>query len=404
MRALVVATTAAVACWLLLVVPAHAEAVPDPLAELVIAGAPLVASGPSPAAGGHDPGPPGPAAVSGSPSPPGAAPASPSGGAAPGDVHVPVPAVGFPSIPNPFSVGDALDPGAWAGALVDALVSTVGAALIEALRAFTDWALGLGGSSLNFVTRTPPAGSYDSATVHGLWDLSRAIANLALAVVVMWGGFNVMLRKHTGSLYPGVMELLPRVVLAALAANLSLEFARVLIDLNNGLCASIGQVGLPGYEHARFAQEGIAMLLVAIAYGVVALLLVLQMLTRLALLDLLIVLSPVMMLLWVLPQTQGWTRWWARLFGLTVFQQAVQMVALRLGSSLMVELTPGSASDALLTLLLGIAVCWLTLQVPSLLRGQVHHAGAGAVVSLVAVGRSAGSFAGRGGAAAGAAR
>ena len=36
-------------------------------------------------------------------------------------------------------------------------------------------------------------------------------------------------------------------------------------------------------------------------------------------------------------------------------------MALRLGSSLMVELTPGSVSDALLTLLLGIAVCWMTL-------------------------------------------
>ena len=34
----------------------------------------------------------------------------------------------------------------------------------------------------------------------------------------------------------------------------------------------------------------------------------------------------------------------------------------------MVELTPGSLSDALLTLMLGIAVCWLTLKVPSLLR------------------------------------
>ena len=44
-------------------------------------------------------------------------------------------------------------------------------------------------------------------------------------------------------------------VLAALAANLSLEFARVLIDLNNGLCASIGQAGLPGYEHQPPIQQ-----------------------------------------------------------------------------------------------------------------------------------------------------
>ena len=398
MRALTLATTAAVACWLLLAAPAHAQPDPGPLDELVRAGAPLVSPD-----GAPDAPAPAPSGSRTEPLPrssPGAAPARLAGGGT--DVAPPpAPAIGLPDIPNPFSLGDALDPAAWARALVDALVTTVGGAIVGALLEFIDWALGLGGSSLNFVTRTPPQGSYESATVRGMWDLSRAIASLALAVIVMWGGFAVMLGRRAGSPYHGAMELLPRVALAALSAHLSLEFARVLIDLNNALCASVGDVGLPGYEHARTAQQGVAMVVLAIAYGVVALLLVLQMLMRLALLDLLIVLAPLMLLLWALPETQGWTRWWLRLFPLTVFQQAAQVAALRLGGSLMVELTPGSTSDALLTLMLGIAVCWLTLQVPSLLRGQVGHAGPGAVVTLLAAGRSAGSMAARGGSASG---
>ena len=365
MRALVVATIAAVVCWLLVAAPAHAA--PEASAGRVGGGTPPVASAP-PRAPAADPGAP--------------------------------PPVGFPEIPNPLDLAEGLDPRVLAAGIVEALVTIVGVAVVEALRHFTDWALGLGGSSLNFVTRTPPAGSYASETVRDLWGLSRTIANLSLAVVVMWGGFNVMLRRHTGGAYDGVMELLPRVALAALAANLSLEVARVLVDLNNALCASVGEVGLPGYESAHAAQEGVAMILVAVSYAVVALLLVFQMLTRLALLDLLIVLAPLMMLLWVLPQTRDWTRWWTRLFPLTVFQQAVQVAALRLGSSLMVELTPGSASDALLTLLLGIAVCWMTLRVPSLLRGQVQLAGPGAIVSLVMVGHAAAAVASRGAAAA----
>ena len=104
------------------------------------------------------------------------------------------------------------------------------------------------------------------------------------------------------------------------------------------------------------------------------------------------VLAPVMVLLWVLPQTQGWTRWWAHLFSLTVFQQAVQMVVLRLGTALVVELAGGSGGGAILSLLLGIAVCWLTLKVPSLLHGAVHQAGIGSVVSMVVVGRAVGAL------------
>jgi TrbL/VirB6 plasmid conjugal transfer protein len=393
----VLATTVALACWLLLAVPAHAQQAPNPLAALVDAGAPLVALAPSTSAGGTTADPVAVAAASTNPSQPDAAPARSAGGVAPGVQPGISPEIG---IPNPLDLLGALDPRKWAGDILDAVITTIGGALIEAMRELVDWALGLGGSSLNFVTRTPAAGSYESATVRSLWDFSRAIVSVGLAAIVMWGGFNLIIKQHTRSPYHEAMELLPRVILAALAANLTLEFARVLIDLNNGFAGAIGQVGLPGYEQASTSQEGMAAVFMAVTYGIVVLLLVLQMLMRLALIDLLIVLSPVMMLLWVLPQTQGWTRWWTSLFPITVFQQAVQMIVLRLGAALMVELTPGSVSNALLTLLLGIAVCWLTLKVPSLLRGQVQHAGLGSVVNLLVLGKVGGSLAARGGAAA----
>jgi len=375
-RVAVLAAACALGCFLLAAPPAHAEQAADPLAALIVAGAPLVHSAPPVSTTAGVAHPPGLAASSRDAPPPG-----------PGTA----PAVELPAIPNPLDLlgGAALDPREWAGAFVDAAVGTLVRALLGAIRGFTDWALGLGSSSLNFVTRTPEAGTYGSTTVRSLWELSRGVANAGLAVIVMWGGFNVILRQHLRNPYDGVMELLPRAALGALALNLTLEFARLAIDANNALTATVGQSALPGYAQAGAGQEGIALVLVALAYAVAALLLVFQMLMRLALLDLLIVLAPVMVLCWVLPQTQGWARWWAQLFPVTVFQQAVQMVVLRLGSVLTVELTPGSAGDALLTLMLGIAVLWLTLRVPSLLPGQMQQAGAVRIVSLISAGRAA---------------
>ena len=385
-RGSLLAVAGALVCWLLLAAPAHAEQAPDPLAALTRAGAPLVAAAPPSSAGPTAPAPPMVAST--------ADPVAPAPGTAP--------AIGIPGLPSPSDLLSGLDPREWAASILDGVVSALGRELLGAMRSFIDWALGFGDSSLNFVTRTPAAGSYESPTVRSLWDFSRALANAGLALVVMWGGFNVMVRQHIGSPYHGAMELLPRVILAALAVNLTLEFARVLIEVNNAFAAAIGQVGLPGYEQANIAQEGIALVVVSIAYAVMALLLVFQMLMRLALLDVLIVLSPLMVLLWVLPQTQGWTRWWAHLFPITVFQQVVQLVVLRLGAALMVELVPGGAADALLTLLLGIAIAALTLRVPSLLHGQLQQVGTGAGVALVVAGRVAGVAASRGTAAAGA--
>lgn len=384
MRGLLISGATALACWLLLSVPAHAQQAPSSLAALVGAGAPLVALAPSTSAGGPTLEPTSQAAASLT------APQPTEAGV--------TPAVGLPDIPNPLDILASLDPRKWAGEVLDAVVTAIGRALLEAMRGFIDWALGFGGSSLNFVTRTPAAGTHESTTVRSLWDFSRALANAGLAVIVMWGGFNVIVKEHIRSPYHEAMELLPRVILAALAVNLTLELARLFIDANNAFAGAVGQVGLPGYDQAGVEQQGIALVFVAITYGVVALLLVFQMLMRLALIDMLIVLSPVMVLLWVLPQTQGWARWWAHLFPITVFQQAVQMIVLRLGAALMVELTPGSVSNAILTLLLGVAVCWLTLKVPSLLHGQVRQAGLSSVVSLVVLSRFAGGLASRGGA------
>ena len=330
------------------------------LAALLVLGCSLAAAAPAGAAG-----PPGaPAALPGAPAPSAPAPAAADPGAAP------------PALPSPGGLPGVPDPRAWAEALLAALVALAAGSLVEAARGVVDWALGLGGSSLNFVTRTPAAGSYESATVRSLWELSRGVALAGLAAVVMAGGFRLMLQRPLGSPGPGAAELLGRVVLAALALQLTLEFCRLLIELNNALIAALGEGGLPGYERAGALQGGVAHAVVASGYAVVAVLLVLQMLLRLALIDLLIVLAPVMVLCWVLEPTQGWARWWARLFPLVVFQQAVQVAVLRLGSSLLAELTPGRPGDALLTLLLGSAVLWLALRVPSLLQGQLRQPGA----------------------------
>ena len=368
MRTALLGTCLALGCWLLAASPAAAATSAPPPDAAVVAGAPSGATAPGPAAAPD-------------------APPAPLSAAGSRDAAPPGPA--FPGLPSPGDLLPDLDPREWAEALVAALTSVVGEALLGAARTVVDWALGLGGSSLNFVTRTPEAGTYESTTVRSLWSLSRGIALSALAVVVMWGGFNLIVRRHLGSPYHDIMELLPRVVLAALALHLSLDFSALLIDLNNALASAVGGGGLPGYEQASAAQSGVGHVVMALGYAVVALLLVLQMLMRLALVDLLIVLGPLMVLCWVLPQTQGWTRWWAQLLPLAVFQQAVQVAVLRLGSSLMVELTPGRTADALVTLFLGIGVLWLTLRVPSVLQGQLQQAGLSRAVSFASLGRAA---------------
>ena len=124
---------------------------------------------------------------------------------------------------------------------------------------------------------------------------------------------------------------------------------------------------------------------------VMAILLTIQQLMRLALVDVLFILAPLAALLWILPQSQAWGRLWGRLFVGTVFAQAIQVLTLHLGFNLATGLPPLSAAG-LLQPLLGIAVLALALKIPSLMGGGA--AGGNVVSSLV--GTAAGAAVGTG--------
>ena len=83
------------------------------------------------------------------------------------------------------------------------------------------------------------------------------VANAALALVVLWGGFNLVFREHIGSPYHEAIELVPRVVLGALLVNTSLSWAQFAIDANNALCQVIGQTSLPAWDRSDAATQAL---------------------------------------------------------------------------------------------------------------------------------------------------
>ena len=272
--------------------------------------------------------------------------------------------------PNPSggAQGFLPDPTQWAESVFSQVV-------VSMLQSFTD-AVGslvnnVMGSSLNFISQTPAQGSYASPTVTGLWATVRNIANAALVLVVLWSGYSVMVRDQIGAQYQGVMELLPRIGLAALLVNTSLSWAQLVIDVNNALCGVIGQTSLPAWQSAGGPSQALANVVAGLIYVVVSLLLLIQMLMRLALIDVMLVVAPAALLCWALPQTQAWARLWSATFTATVFVQFVQVLAMKLGASLITELAGIPVDAHLLSIFLGIGVLALTLKLPGLMRAHM---------------------------------
>ncbi len=234
-------------------------------------------------------------------------------------------------------------------------------------------------NSLNFITQTPPAGTYANATVMQFTTWSLSVVDAAVAVFVVIAGYNLMIARQIGASYQGIMEFLPRIALAVLAANLSLFFIRFFIDLENALCQGVTDLfGLTfltntivGIFHGNLAGAGLLVFLLAMILGVMNLLLAGQMLLRLALLVLLMVLAPPAFLCWGLPQTQGYARLWSSTFAATVFVQFFQVAALALGAMLISYISAAhllSLDSTVLTLLVSLAVLYLVLRIPGMLH------------------------------------
>lgn len=90
-------------------------------------------------------------------------------------------------------------------------------------------------SPLSILTQTPPADTYNNATVISWWTSFLAVADLACFVVI--GGYNVMVGRYLGLRHSELVEFLPRLLLAFGAASFSLYFLGLFIDPENALCA-----------------------------------------------------------------------------------------------------------------------------------------------------------------------
>jgi hypothetical protein len=237
--------------------------------------------------------------------------------------------------------------------------------IAEALKQMVD---GLMSSQVNVITQTPPAASYNSSAVLSLWGMVRAIANAALALVAVWAGFDLMLREHIGSPYHEVAEILPRLVLGAVLVNTSLSWGQLVIDLENALSGAIGAASLPGWQDITVESgQVLIQALAALVYLITSLLLLLQMYVRLALIDLLLVTSPIALLCWVLPQTQRWSSLWSSAFFGAVFAQFAQVVSLKLGDALMNDVAMPTADGHLLTAFVGVGLMVLTIKIPAII-------------------------------------
>ena len=237
----------------------------------------------------------------------------------------------------------------------------------------------------DILTGTPPELTYLHPLVGQAWQAVWAVTSGALVVIIGWIGLTLIVQEHVGGGRAGWREMVPRLVLGLVGAASSLWWCALIIDVADTVSGFIAvSLGVTAGDFVRSTLDtllqaveagsvgmGLLMSVLYLIYAFFVLYVLVQMILRIALIDILLTLAPIALGLWILPHTANWGKQWLRTFMLTVFQQAVQLIALALGFGFLNEFAAIAAfeavQDLIWKLLLSMAFIYMAGRVPSLL-------------------------------------
>jgi type IV secretory pathway TrbL component len=205
----------------------------------------------------------------------------------------------------------------------------------------------------------------DNSSVFNLWLVLVGTTDALFVLVVALLGFHVMSASTFGFDEVEFKHLLPRIGLVFLLVNSSIFAIDGIIELSNAMIRAINATGPTASVWEvltavvkQAGGQGVAALLIMIAFLIFAVILLVYYVGRLVTLYLGAVLSPVILLLWLVPGFRDFSESAAKVYLTTVFVLFVHVVILELAASLFAGLVVGSPThtpDTLMAMVVGLA-------------------------------------------------
>jgi len=227
--------------------------------------------------------------------------------------------------------------------------------------------------ALDFFTKATPSMA-ENQSVFNFWLAMVGIADVLFALVVALLGFHVMSASTFGFDEIEFKHLLPRLALVFLLMNTSIFLIDGIIELSNVLVSAVGKISGASSVWETLIEivkqtsgQGLAALLMMLAFVVLSVVLVVYYIMRLVTLYIGAVLSPLVSLLWLVPGFRDFAETAFKTYLTTIFVLFVHVVILQLSASLFTGMATASGDNqlpnALMAMVVGIATILVLLKV-----------------------------------------
>lgn len=231
-------------------------------------------------------------------------------------------------------------------------------------------------AALDFFTKSTPLMTSNSA-VFNLWLAMVGITDVLFVVIVALLGLHVMSASTFGLDEIEFKHLLPRVGLIFLLLNTSIFIIDGIIALSNALITAVNSVGGSSSVWETLTKvvsesggQGVAALLVMLVFLIFSVILLIYYVGRLVSLFVGTVLSPIVLLLWLIPGFRDFSETAMKTYITTVFTLFVHVVILTLAASLFAGMSATSGNDVpntLMAMVIGLATIIALLKTQGLM-------------------------------------
>ena len=210
-----------------------------------------------------------------------------------------------------------------------------------------------------------------------IWLISLGIADGLLVLFLLAAGALLMTNETLHSRY-ALKDAIPRIVVAAVAANASLSLSGQMISFANSLSAGFlaggvdpaqASLQLKDFILGAVAGSGIFVILLGLVAAALAVMLLILYIVRATVVLILIAGAPLLLITHALPQTDGLARLWWR--GMTAALGVQVAQALVLATAVRVFFNSGgrqalglSVTGNLIDLLVCLCLFWILIRIP----------------------------------------
>lgn len=232
---------------------------------------------------------------------------------------------------------------------------------------------------IGYLTTTPTL--LDNSVIRNFWLVSLGIVDVLFVLIVALLGLHVMSASTFGFEEVELKQLLPRIGLAFLGANISLFLADYVIITSNALVkAVLDSTG--GLNHAWVVDAinpatlitgttPLIILIFLVLFLIISIVLLLLYISRLIMISLGAVLSPFIFLLWALPRFSDFVTISVKTYIVTVFVVFVHVVIIQLAGSYLT--LPEHTENSLVSIAVAIGLFATLLKTPSLMMQMVLY-------------------------------